>query len=134
MEPKIDIREASWEEATELKNAMFSALSQRGVDLSGVDLAKLMESEAGDAISVMANAFFTIDSDARFNSALMRCMARCSYNGQPISGTTFDDVSARKYYYKIAIGCIKENIVPLFGSLFSMFQALVPQAEESPKS
>lgn len=96
----VQINIAPWQEAKILKQVFAReaafALHTYGVTLS---LALIMQ------------------SSRELEAQLDKCLARCLYNGQKIVDSTFDTPEARADLIDIQIACLKENLLPLAGSL-----------------
>jgi hypothetical protein len=115
---EIVINPAPWKDAKELKKAI-----ERVVDLDTLG--------AMNGLASFIKAAVIVDSSDEVERALFQCLARCTRDGQKITEAMFDDVEARKDYYDIAEACIKENLSPLFVSLFSKLSALVGLKEQA---
>lgn len=103
----VVINPAPWKDAKNLKKAI-----QKELCISDIDIAK-------GGFSGLIDAIFKVDSSDQVDVALWPCLIRCTYNGQKITETTFDDVAARADYYEVISVCIKENLGPLVDSLSS---------------
>lgn len=105
---KIVINEAPWPDAKRLKMAVQSELAHAGVSLS-------LDEDVGQLLS----AFLKVDSSKAVDDALWPCLARCTRNGHKITEALMDDdTTARKDYYDIVVACAKENLFPLYESLY----------------
>jgi hypothetical protein len=109
---EIIINPAPWKDAKELKKSI-----ERVVDLDSLG--------AMNGLASFLKAAIMVDSSDDVERALFQCLSRCTRDGQKITELMFDDVDARKDYYDIAESCIKENLSPLFVSLFSKLSAMV---------
>ena len=104
----IIVNEAGWAEAKRLKMAVQSELAHAGISLS-------LDEDVGQLLS----AFLKVDSSKSVDDALWPCLARCTRNGNKITESLFDeDKAARRDYYEIVLACAKENLFPLYESLY----------------
>ena len=105
---KIVINEAAWPEAKRLKMAVQNELANAGISLG-------LDKDVGQLIS----AFLRVDGSKAVDDALWPCLARCTRNGDKITEQLFDDdKTARRDYYDIVKACAKENLFPLYESLY----------------
>lgn len=126
----VKISEAPWADAMALKNAIGLELAKGNIDIS-LDFQKDMD--VGQLIKLVA----LLDSSQNVQNALMKCLARCTYDGQAINSATFEPVGARQDYYDIVVECLKENLSPFFKSLLSRLQPFMQSSKtpaEAPKS
>lgn len=120
---KIVINAAPFMDAMALKNAISSRISSstvsldfdisKGADQQDVDIAEIVKLAAG------------LDSDPVVNEALMKCLSRCTRDGEKITTETFEPEDAREDYYEIIFACIKVNLSPFFKALLLKFTPLV---------
>lgn len=109
----------SFIEAMQLKNIIAKALTDQGNNLDALFKKVDLQSPVADLLPI----FLSIDSDEKLHKHLLICLRRCLYDGQRITGETFEAEEAQRSYYPIAINCIKENLAPLLSGLSSGFTA-----------
>lgn len=98
------------------------------------DLSNLSNPTNRDLDSVKNAAFQLLQSDA-VETVLKECMARCLYNGQRITETTWEDENARQDYLPVAWEVMKANLLPFLKSLGLSFSAKSqPETSNGPKS
>lgn len=116
----IIVNPAPMEQAIALKCAIEAKVKQSGKDISHIagslQIGGMLDPAIIDLILALA-------SDIDINKYIMDCLERCTYNKNKITSRTFDDVNARKDYYKIALECIKVNIWPFYEGLISEWTA-----------
>lgn len=132
---QVLINPAPFQDAMTLKSAIGKAISGSDVEIS-IDFAKELKTQEFDLASIVKLAAL-VDSDAAINEALMKCLIRCTYDGEKITMQTFEPVEAREDYYPIVLACLKENIGPFFKSqlsrLLPAMEALKAMAAEKPQ-
>lgn len=131
-----DIKLAPFSEAIALKNSIASELSRTNMNFN-IDVKKLKkldftkDMDVMEAIapfmSALAGPFLAVESSPSVNAALMKCLARCTYDGEKITEKTFEDEGARGDYYPLIVACAKANILPFFKSLPSMLKPLAAE-------
>lgn len=105
---KVLIGLAPWPDAKKLKAAIEREVANAGIKIGA-------DTDPGAFLS----AALLVDSSEAVDSALVACLARCTYDGNRITEQTFESADARKDYYEIAHACMKENIGPLVEGLLS---------------
>lgn len=120
---KVVINTAPFEDALALNNAI-------GQLLPSIDIK--MDAELNIDVASMAKVMVVVGTQAPVQTLVMKCLARCTYNGQAITPSTFEPVTAREDYYECAIACVKENIGPFVNSLFSQFSGLLEAMPKNP--
>lgn len=112
---KVKINVADFEDAMNLKAAVFKAAADAGLDLN-----KLGEMDVAEAIK----AIISVDVSPSVYSALWPCLVRCTYRGAKITKETFEAEEMRQLYYPIAIECMKVNIAPFLAGLLSAWSGI----------
>lgn len=112
----VNINVAPFEDALTLNNLVTPYLATVGV-VADANANIRME----DLMKVMVSAA----TDAGIQAQMMKCLARCTYNGQKITSATFEAAETRGDFYEVAMACVKENISPFVNGLFSQFSALL---------
>ena len=112
----IKIGVAPWQDAVRLKNAVSRDLAKVGIDLDGITLKTEINAAL---IQKLIKPFMTIDSSEEFNTAVFKCMTRCTYNDDRITEQTFENVEAREDYYLIMLQVLTVNLAPFFKGLVS---------------
>lgn len=110
----INIRIAPFEDAMELKSAISKELADAGFNFDGISITG--ETDVAELMPLLIKAVLALDSSPRVNNAIFKCLERCTYDGEKIRKSTFEDISARENYYQIVIECLKENLRPFFKS------------------
>lgn len=137
---KIVINMAPMEDAFALRSAIHANLKLPKIDFKtlkgeGSFTEKLKAMDAETFIDSIISSVLAIDSNKEVNEALMRCLERCTYNGQKITARTFDQESARIDYYEIFAACFRVNIIPFYKGLLSQWNTVLKKiAENSPLS
>lgn len=122
---RVKMAIAPFQDGMALKNAILSEVARTGID---IDL-KDMNLKADIDVSKLMRIWATVDSSQAVNDCLMRCLARCTYNGERVTLATFEDEKAREDYYEVVLEGLKVNLSPFFKGLFARLQALRPQAK-----
>lgn len=117
----VVINAAPFQDAIDLKDAIFDEIKSAGIDLSGFDLKKvdLNKEVNGDLLSMIVKSALSVDSSKKVFKAVFKCLGRCTYNHEKITPNTFEEVEAREVYYEIVIACVKENLAPFIKGLAS---------------
>ena len=116
-EVKINIGDL--EEAFALQDAILNTLKDNGIDVSSLkdgmqtDISDLLPSVLGSGLGLLAS------KEVRAN--VFACLSRCTYNGERIKESTFNDLEAREDFYEVAMACVKVNCAPFLKSLLSAF-------------
>ncbi len=124
---KVVIGLAPFQDAIALKNAMAKELALTGMDLK-------VEGLKDFDVAVLLPALLAMDSSPVVYAAMFKCLARCSYNGDKITETTFEPAEARGDYYDIIIACAKENLSPFFKGLASKLKPFMARPEKQPEA
>lgn len=118
---EIIINEAPWPDAKRLKMAVQTELANAGINL-GLD----------EDVGTLLSAFLKVDSAKAVDEALWPCLARCTRNGLKITESLMDeDPTARRDYYDIITACAKENLFPLYESLYLKFAGFLKAKKKS---
>lgn len=107
---KVVINVAPWEDAVLLQQA----------------ISREMAMGAGFNLST----FMLVASSAAVYATLIKCLARCTYNNEKITASTFNKEEARADYIPIVSACVKKNLGPLEGGLFFVFSELADFAKK----
>ena len=126
---EVMIKEADFISSLKLKNAVLKAIKDSGVDIAKIDLEKITVGSLEPLIAIVLSA----DTSDDVQSAIFKCLLRCTYNKEKITESVFEKTAARKDYYEIVIACLKENLSPFFESPILKLKGLVPKASESQK-
>jgi hypothetical protein len=118
---EIKMNIAPAKEAFALKHAIEKACADRGLDLSKIDFGE-KGSDVKELLPDIVSIVLSVDSDSAVHDALFGCLARSTYNKEKIILSTFDTADARGDYYVVTLECLKENILPFFSGLASMFE------------
>lgn len=131
---KLSITRAEWPNSLGLLEELLK--TTQGVESSG-DLLQMETSQARDVLVRAA----TSPEAKRF---LMKCLERCTYQGQRITASLFDDPvlgdQAREDYFQIASEVVRVNCGPFVKRIASLLKALVGKIaagsppSESPKT
>lgn len=100
-----------------LKSAIGKVLSDSDFQIMFSPEKSLKEQDID--IAGFAKLAALVDSNTEVFEALMKCLAKCSYESEKITKATFESAEARGDYYPIAFACLKENLLPFFKSLLS---------------
>jgi hypothetical protein len=127
----VMIAPADFKDVMGLKSAIAKELSGSNFSYTGgFNLDKDID------FADFAKLALLIDSSPLVYDKIFTCLARCTYDGQRITESTFEDIKAREDYYEIVIACLKENLAPFFKGLLSRLSPLLAkiqnQAENSP--
>lgn len=113
--PKLTIKVADFEDAWNLKSAIFKAAMD-----AGFDVTKLIQSDISNFdVNSALKAFVAVDASPVVFHHLWKCLARCTYRDNQIKEEMFAEPEMRKLFYPIAVECIKANLVPLCEGLLS---------------
>lgn len=118
----VMVNVANFDDAMELKNAVFREVSKEGIKIE--DFLNATGSTKEISLDQVVKTVMQIDSSPFINAALFKCFMQCTYNGEKITKKTFDSAEAREDYYEIAIAVLKENLTPFFKGLLSRLGGL----------
>lgn len=94
---------------TEAKDLYQAVLKE----LKTVEIDETKPSQANMIKNLVCVGF----SSREIESALVKCLSRCLYNGTKITSDTWEDERAREDYFEVQIEVIKGNIAPFVKSL-----------------
>lgn len=121
----VVINPAPFEDALALQNVVGNPVlginTQIGPDFNIDNTAK-------------AHVLAAVASNAAVQKEVMKCLTRCTYDGQKITPTTFEEAKAREDYFEVAVACVQENIRPFVNSLFLQFSGLLEAMKVKPAS
>lgn len=116
----VEIGIAGFQEVMSLKAAIAKELAKSGFkfDLTGISNKKVedIDIDVGQIIS----AALLVDSSPEVNNAMLKCFARCTYNGEKIIAATFEPEAPRQDYYAIWGACLEANLRPFLSGLVSL--------------
>lgn len=133
---RIVINPASFVEAKNLKNVLFSQLKNNslGIKLTG-NTSELLNKEMDltALLDYLKDVLIGADISEDVEKALWECLRHCTYQTTyKIDESLFDKVpEAREDYYEIIISCIEENLKPFIKSLVSKWSTLAPKLGEN---
>lgn len=112
----VEIKEASFKDASELKKAVVKALSK-----SGIDLSNLEKIGTKNLFQTIFDFVINVDTSDEFDKAVMNCLSNCVYDSfYKINENLFNDKpETREDYYEIVAKCCEVNLRPFFKSLVS---------------
>ncbi len=112
---KAKINAAPFVDAMALQQVVLRESARSGLtdDLKG----KALDDIKGVDIATFLPAIMQMLGSPEILAAIMRCLERCTYAGERITATTFDDEEARGDFYQVAMECVKTNLAPFFRSL-----------------
>lgn len=124
----IEIKPASFKEASRLKRAVAKGISGKDLGLSGDSLLDIK-------IDSIFQLLMDIGTSDEFEKSVMECLKCCIYDkggkNLKITEQVFDDFpEAREDYYEIVSKCCEENLRPFFKSLVSEFKTRLAKAEK----
>ena len=139
---EVVINMANFIDASRLRVAVLGAIKESGVEISKVDIEKLLSGvkEAmgaavkSGALDSLLDMVISLDCSDKVNNEIFNCLKRSTYNSEKITRDTFNEPEARGDYYHIVIMCLKVNLAPFFKTLFSKLSALqLMKKQESQK-
>jgi hypothetical protein len=86
-----------------------------------IELRKIEIREDVDHWALIKDLVCTGLSSKEIESAMNKCLARCTYNGIRIGADTWEPVSARADYVPAIYRVIEENITPFLSGLLPEF-------------
>lgn len=121
----LTINIAPFRDVMNLKNEIQKTIKKEDLaNFAELDIEKLKQGNAKDIFSGITNAILAVDSSDEVYKAIFKCLLRCTYKGEKITETTFEDVDARSDYYEIVFLCVKENLAPFFKNALSMLPSI----------
>lgn len=139
---EVVINMANFIDASRLRVAVLGAIKESGVEISKVDIEKLLSGVKEDmgaavksgALDSLLDMVISLDCSEKVNNEIFNCLKRSTYNSEKITRDTFNELEARGDYYHIVIMCLKVNLTPFFKTLFSKLSALqLMKKQESQK-
>lgn len=117
---KAVINPAQMNDALYLKRVVFKELASAGIDIeSFITKAKndksLLDGDF-DFNAIIAPIFGLLSSE-EIDTAILRCLARCTYDHEKITAETFEKEEAREDYYHLVLECLRINLTPFFRGL-----------------
>jgi hypothetical protein len=111
---KLEITVASFDEATDLQDAIARALKGNKIDIpDSIDKELNISSLIDAALSVLA--------DKEIREKLFVCAERALYDRNKVNKDFFEEEENRSLYQPIMIEIIKKNVGPFFKNLLSSF-------------
>jgi hypothetical protein len=128
----VVINMANFIDASRLRVAVLGAVKESGVEISKIDIDKLLSGVKEDmgaavksgALDSLLGMVITLDCSEKVNNEIFNCLKRSTYNGEKITRDTFNSEDAMGDYYHIVIMCLKVNLAPFFKTLFSRLSGL----------
>ena len=128
---EVVINMADFIDASRLRVAVLGAIKESGVEISKVDIEKLLSGVKEDmgaavksgALDSLLDMVISLDCSEKVNNEIFNCLKRSTYNSEKITRDTFNEPEARGDYYHIVIMCLKVNLTPFFKTLFSKLSA-----------
>ena len=129
---EVVINMANFIDASRLRVAVLGAIKESGVEISKVNIEKLLSGVKEDmgaavksgALDSLLDMVISLDCSEKVNNEIFNCLKRSTYNSEKITRDTFNEPEARGDYYHIVIMCLKVNLTPFFKTLFSKLSAL----------
>jgi len=130
------ITPASFQDASELRNAFLEAIQKTNVDNLGSNFFNLEFSQ--EAILPFIKGIISIATSERMENALFKCCEKVLFGDQKvkINRDFFEDVDNREYYYKIMLEVAKANLIPFFkgiGGALKKFTDIIPTGSSIPE-
>lgn len=147
-----EINCADWETVLQLKNAVWQCIKNSDIEKEQIDSLILFLTGTHPAkkkatattfdeknilnslkqkdmhfeslINGIKNAFIELDTSSEIYTVLWKCLSRCTYNGERITKSIFEQEEAREDFYEIMIACILKNIRPFIKSLILQLKSL----------
>jgi hypothetical protein len=113
----LKITMASFEEATNLQDAVANALKGNGIDIPENMDAKIN-------VSTFLDAALNTISDKAVRESLFECAKKALYLQDKIDTDFFEKEENRELYYPIMLEILKVNVGPFLNGLLSMFGGL----------
>jgi len=115
---------APFQDSMNLKNSIMREIAGSGLDIDiDIDFKNLQKDQKID-VGALVKLIALVDSSPSVNQALMKCLERCTYNGDKITAKIFETESAREDYYEIVLECLKVNLIPFFKGLSAKLNAM----------
>ena len=108
-----EIKEASFKDATELKNAVYELSIAGKLDMD------VLFGLGGTAESLIKN-LMALDADERTHKALFKCLENSLLDGKPIREEIFLSPELADEYYPVLYECLEKNMLPFLKSLLHM--------------
>ena len=129
---EVKINMADFIDSSRLRVAVLGAIKDSGVEISKIDIDKLMSGIKDDmgaavksgALDSLLDLVISLDCSEKVNNEIFNCLKRSTYNSEKITKSTFDSEDARGDYYHIIIMCLKVHLAPFFKTLFSKLNGL----------
>ncbi len=135
---EVEIKAASFQEASNLKKAAFKCLKEAGI-LKDVDLSSLKDLNVAGLIDKGIDLLLSADISDDFERNLFECLKSCTVKKDgvknKITSNLFDEMpELQEDYYEIVSKCIEVNLYPFLKSLVSEFKTRLktPKEENQP--
>ena len=113
----LKITMASFEDATNLQDAVATAIKGNSLDIPESIDAKIN-------VSTFLDAALNTLSDKRVREALFVCAERALYVDDKVNSDFFEKEENRELYYPVMVEILKVNLGPFIKGLLSMFGGL----------
>lgn len=112
----LEITMASFDEASELKNAIGDAVRESKLDIS----PEMLEGDVdGVSLASILNAIISVGISKRTQEAFFICAKRAQFEGKRVNKDLFEDAEMREYFYPIFFEIAKFNLTPFFKKIVS---------------
>lgn len=111
-----EIKEASFKDAIELKNAVYSLCTDGKINLEvlfGI----------GGTVEDLIKNLMALDSNERVHKAIFKCLENSTLDGKPIREELFLSPELSEEYYAIMFECLEKNMRPFLNALLRMLSA-----------
>lgn len=123
----LELNIAPYSMGWKLTQVFANELKSVGIDLSSI--ANGDGVDANEAFGMLKDLFLQMLGSPALEQSIFECMGRCLYNGEKITRSTFEDVSARRDFIPCAVEVAKFNLAPFMQDLdLNFLTSLLPKA------
>jgi hypothetical protein len=136
---KLAITIAPFEDVMELQTVVAEALGKFSLpaDLAGVDLSVAGIVGHPSMLAELTDKIKSVATSRDVRAIMMKCFARCTYNGARLNKELFDDpkvgADVRKDYYTLFMKVLEANCKPFFEQTFSAFSTVLKTTQPTQK-
>lgn len=108
-----EIKEASFKDATELKNAVYELSVDGKINLDvlfGI----------GGTMEELIKNLMALDANERTHKAIFKCLENSTLDGKPIREELFLSPELSDEYYAVMFECLERNLRPFLRALLRM--------------
>lgn len=115
---KFDVQPLGYEAAWNVTQMILKEIEKTTIDIKGINFKELMASD----ILVLKGPICSLLASQAVLEAAKTCFKKCRYNDGILDNMTFEKREARGDFLFCVFYALRENILPFFANLVSIFE------------